>query len=96
LPGGNLLLDNAGNLYGVASGGSPDCGYACGVVFRLSPQKNGTWTYSVVHKFSGPDGAFPGYGLTIDDQGNLFGVTSSGGRYNFGVAFEITTIPSSR
>ncbi|HEX8814711.1 MAG TPA: choice-of-anchor tandem repeat GloVer-containing protein [Terriglobales bacterium] len=94
LPSGNLIFDTAGNLYGVASGGLPDCGYTCGVVFKLTPQENGKWKYSVLHKFSGPDGALPGYGLAIDNQGNLFGVTSSGGKYNFGVAFEISTTPS--
>jgi hypothetical protein len=89
LPGGTLTFDKVGNLYGVASGGLPDCGYTCGVVFKLSLQTTGKWKYSVLHKFTGPDGAFPGYGLVIDDQGNLFGVTSSGGKFNFGVAFEI-------
>ena len=43
----------------------------------------------MLHKFDGADGEFP-YGVTSDDKGNLFGVTTNGGTYNEGVAFEIT------
>jgi hypothetical protein len=59
------------------------------VVFKLSPQKNGTWKYSVIHKFTGADGGFP-YGVILDDKGNLYGTTQAFGKYNAGVAFEIT------
>ena len=89
LPGGTLAFDKAGNLYGAANGGIADCGYTCGVVFKLAPQTGGKWKYSVLHKFDGADGEFP-IGVTIDDKGNLFGVTTNGGTYNEGVAFEIT------
>jgi uncharacterized repeat protein (TIGR03803 family) len=91
LPAGTLAFDKAGNLYGAGSGGNPDCGgYTCGVVFKLAPQKNGTWKYTVLHKFNSKDGAFPPYGVIVDGKGHLFGTTSSGGTYNWGVAFEIT------
>ncbi len=36
-------------------------------------------TFSVLHTFSGPDGAFPQAGLSIDASGRLYGTTSSGG-----------------
>jgi len=89
-PDGTLALDQAGNLYGAADGGVADCGgYTCGVIFKLTPQKSGKWTYSVVHKFTGEDGAFP-WGVVVDDKGNLFGTTENGGTNNSGVAFEIT------
>ncbi len=42
-PESNLLLDSAGNLYGVTeSGGDSSCDfpYGCGVVFKLQPQPN--------------------------------------------------------
>jgi hypothetical protein len=84
-----MVFDKSGNLYGAAGGGLPDCdGYYCGVVFKLSPQKNGTWKYSVVHKFTSADGEYP-LGVIIDDKGNLFGTTQSFGKYHFGTAFEI-------
>jgi hypothetical protein len=89
-PGRTLVFDKLGNLYGVSDGGLPDCGgYTCGVVFKLTRQKAATWMYSVVHKFTGKDGSFP-WGVIVDDKGNLFGTTETGGTYNSGVAFEIT------
>jgi uncharacterized repeat protein (TIGR03803 family) len=90
LPGGTMVFDKAGNLYGVSSGGQPDCGgYTCGVVFKMTPSgKNGKWKYSVVHTFNGTDGDSP-VAVILDNKGNIFGTTSSGGTYNWGVAFEI-------
>jgi len=87
---GTLAMDKAGNLYGTAGGGTGNCGLACGVVFKLSPQKNGKWKYSVVLDLnSETGGAQPLYGVILDGKGNLFGVTSHGGKYGFGTAFEI-------
>jgi hypothetical protein len=90
-PGGDLVFDTAGNLYGTA-GSFVQCvgvGYGCGVAFKLTPQKNGAWTYSLIHRFRGPDGDYPN-GLTMDSKGNLYGTTTLGGTYNVGVVFEIT------
>ena len=87
-PAFNLVFDRAGNLYGVADGGSNSCAGTCGVVFKLTPQPNGQWSYSTLHEFGGADGANP-LGLAIDANGNLFGTTETGGTYNRGVVFEI-------
>lgn len=65
-PQGDLTFDREGNLYGTTTQGG-DLG---GVVFKLD--RNGNET--VLHKFEGPDGAFP-FGLTRDAAGRLFGVT---------------------
>lgn len=52
-------------------------------------------TFSVIHQFSGPDGAFPYAGLTADQAGNLYGTTTSGGNmnacsgYGCGTVFEL-------
>jgi hypothetical protein len=90
-PAGTPAFDKAGNLYATASGGLGDCGgFTCGVVFKLTPQQNGTWKYSVVYKLHGTDGDSLPYGVIVDDKGNIFGTTSAGGKYNSGVAFEIT------
>jgi uncharacterized repeat protein (TIGR03803 family) len=86
-PGGDLVFDKAGNLYGMA--GSPNCNYTCGLIFKLSPQKNGKWNYSVLHRFNMSDGDYPN-GLTADSQGNLYGTTRGGGKYGYGVVFELT------
>lgn len=67
-PGGNLVFDASGNLYGTTSEGS-----AGGTVFELSPQGDGTWMETVLYNFSG---GFDGEALTIDALGNLYGVIS--------------------
>ena len=87
-PASTLVPDEAGNLYGSGAGGL-HCGYDCGTVFKFTKQTNGTWKYNVVHKFNGKDGAFP-FGVILDDKGNIFGTTFQGGKYGYGVAFEIT------
>jgi uncharacterized repeat protein (TIGR03803 family) len=89
---GTLARDKAGNLYGTAAGGNGNCaGYTCGVVFKLAPQKGGTWKYSVLANFTPTTGGFqPFHGVILDSSGNLFGVTSGFGKYGFGTAFEIT------
>jgi uncharacterized repeat protein (TIGR03803 family) len=78
LPSGAMALDAQGNLYGTAAtGGDPDCGVAngCGVVFKLSP--DGTQT--VLHAFSGVEGASPQNGVILDGHGNLYGTAQGGG-----------------
>jgi uncharacterized repeat protein (TIGR03803 family) len=89
---GTLARDKAGNLYGTAAGGKNSCaGYACGVIFKLAPQSNGTWKYTVLYNFSETSGGLqPFYGVILDSKGNLYGVTSSFGKYNEGTAFELT------
>jgi hypothetical protein len=88
LPGGNLVFDNAGNLYGatIFGGGkgttcNPDYQY-CGAVFELSPPKTkgGKWTEKVLHSFAGgTDGANPNGGLVLDGKGVIYGTTTIGG-----------------
>jgi hypothetical protein len=70
------------------AGGDPNCG--CGVVYRLAPGKNGKWTYAVLHTFIGSDGAQPDANLILDNKGNLYGTTATGGVGGYGVAFELT------
>ena len=92
-PLGTLVFDAAGNLYGTAAGGGKGqtyCNGGCGVVFKLTPSAKGKWKYTVLHWFTGPDGAAPQAGLIIDSKGNLYGTTQYGGSGYAGVAFEIT------
>ncbi|HVO81050.1 MAG TPA: choice-of-anchor tandem repeat GloVer-containing protein [Terriglobales bacterium] len=77
-PMAGLIRDAAGNLYGTTEGGGlNNCfGTGCGVVFKLDP----TGKETVLHSFSGPDGALPELaGLVLDPLGNLYGVTYIGG-----------------
>jgi uncharacterized repeat protein (TIGR03803 family) len=76
-PEGSLIRDSAGNLYGTTYfGGNPNCvqGNGCGTVFELSHGK-----LTVLHTFTGPDGANPAAGLIRDSVGNLYGTTFLGG-----------------
>jgi len=82
-------MDKAGNLYGAAEGGNNACLGGCGVIYLLSPQGDGTWKYSVLHKFNGADGNGP-WAVTVGADGNLYGTTAAGGQQNAGVVFEIT------
>jgi uncharacterized repeat protein (TIGR03803 family) len=83
-PYAGLVFDAAGNLYGTTSGGGQLDYYpyrTYGTVFKLSPPSTagGTWTESVLHKFTGSDGANPYAGLIFDATGNLYGTTFAGG-----------------
>ncbi len=51
-----------------------------------------TWT--VIHSFSGPDGSYPGAGLTMDAAGNLYGTASGGGTHGHGTVFKLTHKPA--
>lgn len=75
-PTATLIEDAAGNLYGTTSSGGSGCGGSgCGVVFKLNTANKET----VLHTFTGPDGATPYGHLLLDGSGNLYGTTSGGG-----------------
>ena len=96
-PYGPVILDSAGNLYGMAHNGGPA---NAGVVFELSPTPSGAWQETILHNFTGGlDGGFPEDGLIFDKAGNLFGTTASGGTsFNCGggcgIAFELSPTKS--
>lgn len=84
-PSGDLLLDQAGDIFGSA-----------GVVYELMPS-NGGWTESVLNQFAGGSGGSnPNGGLIADATGNLYGTTSEGGSMGCymgggcGVVFKLT------
>ena len=83
-PQGGLLLVGAGFFVGSTSeGGETNCNntnQGCGIVFRLAPNSDGGWTFTVLHVFAGPpDGAYPVGELTRDSHGNFYGATQQGG-----------------
>lgn len=94
-PEAGLISDAAGNLYGTTfyggiTGGT--CGaVGCGVVFKLGT----TGTLTVLHRFSGPDGAFSFASLIRDTLGNLYGTTTAGdygcGGIGCGNVFKLST-----
>jgi uncharacterized repeat protein (TIGR03803 family) len=98
-PQAGLIFDQAGNLYSTTLSGGRHfaCGdgNGCGVVFKLTPSADGSWTESVLHTFTGgKDGRLPQAGLTFDPAGNLYGTTSYGGDLSYcgmgcGVVFKL-------
>jgi uncharacterized repeat protein (TIGR03803 family) len=88
IPGG-LIFDSSGNLYGTTDVGGK---FGDGTVFELSPKAGGGWTETVLHNFdyNHKDGVFPEPSLTFDHAGNLYGTTDLGGKYEYGMAFELS------
>jgi uncharacterized repeat protein (TIGR03803 family) len=85
------LVYRSGNFFGATYyGGGTQCN--CGVVFELSPAVGGGWNYRALHAFRGsPDGGYPYANIVFDSAGNLYGVTSFGGKYfSRGTAFELS------
>jgi uncharacterized repeat protein (TIGR03803 family) len=85
-PYGPLLRDKNGNLYGTTIQGGA---YFYGTIYKLTPHGAET----ILHYFNPDehDGAGPITGLTMDKQGNLYGVALVGGRYKEGAVFEINS-----
>ena len=88
---GDIIFDQAGNIYGTTfnGGSTTNCASGCGVVYELV-HTNGTWTENVLYAFNGPDGSHPWAGLTFDQLGNLYGTTATGGNSNLGTVFELS------
>jgi len=94
-PQGGVIRDEAGNLYGTNSSGAYRCSSdfpaGCGVVFKLDPSGKET----VLYTFTGKHGAAPLGGLTLGDDGSLYGTTTQGGYrsasylYGYGVVFKL-------
>lgn len=80
-----VTLDAAGALYGIAGGGANNMG----VAYRFAA---GAFTklYDFCARDTCVDGMQPNGPVMLDDAGNLFGVTYSGGKTWGGALYEIT------
>ncbi|HTA22887.1 MAG TPA: choice-of-anchor tandem repeat GloVer-containing protein [Terriglobales bacterium] len=94
-----MVADKQGNLYGTTSvgGNYTNCAEGCGTIFELSPPAapGAPWTETVLFDFDGTNGADPLGSLILDQAGNLYGATASGGIANCypggcGVIFELS------
>lgn len=85
---GAVIRGKNNDLYGITFvGGNFNCyPTGCGTMFKLDPQGVGT----VVHEFGEvADGVFPNAGLVRDAAGNIYGTTSFGGLYGYGMIFKV-------
>lgn len=88
-PSAGLTFDGAGNLYGTVSSSGPGGG---GLVFELSPNARGAWTYADLYAFGSSgsqDAAGPESTLVFDSAGNLYGTTLGGGQFGSGTVFRL-------
>jgi uncharacterized repeat protein (TIGR03803 family) len=88
-PRGNLVLDAAGNLYGITTGGGE---FGKGTVWEL-PATASSMIVTLA-SFDGANGAYPFAGLVTDGAGNLFG-TTVGSRHkgDASTVFEVAVDP---
>ena len=94
-PGARVVFGPDGHLYGTTTVGGT---YKGGVAFNLTPPLSicktvfCSWKENVLWNFgNGADGANPGYGdLIWDDGGNIYDTTVNGGDYNYGTLYELT------
>jgi uncharacterized repeat protein (TIGR03803 family) len=83
-----LILDSNGYLYGTTLFGGAN---NRGTVYKLSTSGKLTTLYSFCNLESCADGWAP-YGLLLQaSNGDLYGTTSSAGKYNAGTVFDMTT-----
>lgn len=87
-PSGPVVLDAAGNVYGVAQLGGA---FGQGAIYKLAPGSTGQWTESLIYSFpqSGADGQDPIGGMVFDSAGNLYGATYNGGAATGGTVFAL-------
>jgi uncharacterized repeat protein (TIGR03803 family) len=95
LPNTGLTLGNDGNFYGTtSSGGNLDLnsGFGYGTVFKMTTN----WVLTTLATFNLTNGADPS-GLTLGNDGNIYGITREGGNLNLnygygcGTVFQVTT-----
>ncbi len=84
-PTGGVIVDDQGNVFGLASNtGTP----GNLTVFEVATGSGAITSLASINTRS-PFGAGPAGGLVEDNNGNFFGMTSGGGQYGDGTVFEL-------
>ena len=88
-----MTLAGDGNFYGTTAYGG-DGPYRtvnkAGTIYRANAQTGLTTIYSFCSELNCKDGDDPYAPLTLGSDGNLYGTTEVGGRYNAGLAYVVT------
>jgi uncharacterized repeat protein (TIGR03803 family) len=92
-PLAGVVFDGEGNLYGTTQSGGSRYLMGGGVVYKLTPGKDG-WAENVVYAF--PDAAGPKGGIlcgevNFDSAGNIYSTATQGGSNSVGVVFKLTS-----
>lgn len=94
LPYADVTFDKSGAMYGTTYEGGA---HNHGVVFKLTPRRNGSYRESVLYSFCPKAGckagSNPRSALILEASGAIYGTTLHGGSKNGGVVFKLT--PSS-
>jgi uncharacterized repeat protein (TIGR03803 family) len=92
-PGGGVIFDKDGNLWGTTAGGGVS---GQGTIFEVKNIPGVGWQESLVYSFAGDtDGWLPAAGLVEDGAGNFYGGTQSGGAEGGGTVFELSPVGNS-
>lgn len=84
---GRLLIDRAGDLYGVTEVGGA---HSAGTAYELTRAGAKNWKLTTLYAFKGtPDCGSPYGGMIADRHGNLYGTTYYGGANGLGCVFEL-------
>ncbi len=78
---------NNGNIYGVTMVNGQ---YGNGTIYQVSP----TGVFSVIHSFTGNDGAYPVASVIVGANGDLYGATALGGS-GYGVLYDYSLAKNS-
>jgi uncharacterized repeat protein (TIGR03803 family) len=88
---GHLLVDTAGNLFGVCTVGGAN---GFGNVYEIS-RSGSAWVFNTLYSFKDqPDGASPYGAVVFDKSGNLFGTTYYAGANDKGTVYKLTHNPN--
>jgi uncharacterized repeat protein (TIGR03803 family) len=85
-PFGSVIQATDGNFYGTTAHGGA---HSEGNVFRVTPSGDLSSIYSFCSQANCADGQYPYTAPVLGSDGNLYGVTSSGGK-NAGIVYKLT------
>jgi uncharacterized repeat protein (TIGR03803 family) len=93
VPMGAPALGADGSIYSTTSEGGE---YNDGVIFQLSRNSDGGWTYKTIFDFSQTAGRVPLTGVILDSAGSLYGVAQGSGGPNKmgkGTVYRLSKVP---